>query len=233
MNPTARRAAVTGTVLAGLTTLTLITAAAASAHVTVDAPGATRGGTDQTITFRVPNELPKAATTQLQISIPTDTPIASVLPQVHPGWTVTTTTVKLAKPIHTDDGDITDAVSTVTWKAKAQADGIPAGQFDEFVLIAGLLPNVESLTLPVIQTYSDGTIVKWIERPAPGSTTQPDHPAPVLKLSANTSTKSTAPATATKTGATSTTGVTVLAIVALVLAAGAIGLTLVRTARSS
>ena len=104
---------------------------AASAHVTVSGSGATRGGSDQTITFRVPNESDKASTTELQVSLPTNTPIASVLPQVHPGWTITTTTVKLTTPIHTDDGDITEAVSTVTWKAASGA-GIPVGQFDQF-----------------------------------------------------------------------------------------------------
>ncbi|HEY1485772.1 MAG TPA: DUF1775 domain-containing protein, partial [Micromonosporaceae bacterium] len=97
--------ALAATALAGL-----VLAGPASAHVTVSAPGATAGGSDQTITFRVPNESATAATTELQVAFPTTTPIASVLPQPQPGWTVTTQTVKLATAIHTDDGDITDAV---------------------------------------------------------------------------------------------------------------------------
>src|SRR5579859_3366521 len=154
------------------------------AHVTVSAPGAARGGTDQIITFRVPNESATAATTELQVKFPTNTPIASVLPQPNPGWTVTVTSVKLAKPIHTDDGDIPEAVSEITWKADSTTAGIPVGQFDQFVVIAGLLPDAPSLTFPAIQTYSDGTVVKWIEIAAPGSSSQPDHPAPVLALGA-------------------------------------------------
>ena len=218
----------------------LVLAGPASAHVTVSAPGATAGGTDQIITFRVPNESAAAATTELQVQFPTATPIASVLPQPHPGWSVSTTSVKLAKPIVTDDGDITEAVSTVTWKADSKATGIPVGEFDQFMVIAGLLPKSASLTFPSIQTYSDGTVVKWIETPAPGSTTEPDHPAPVLSLAAAgssapagvaTSAASAAPSSGNTGKGSSTTGVTVLAIIAIVLAAAALGFTVVRTAK--
>jgi len=205
----------------------LALAVPASAHVTVSAPGATRGGTDQIITFRVPNESAKAATIELQVQFPANTPIASVLPQPHEGWKVSTTTVKLATPIHTDDGEITEAVSTVTWKANSTTAGIGVGQFDQFTVLAGQLPDAPTLTFPAIQTYSDGTVVKWIEVAAPGSTTEPDHPAPALTLGAAGS----APAIATASKSSNTTGATVLAIIALVVAAGAFGFTIVRTAK--
>jgi uncharacterized protein len=203
------------------------------AHVTVSAPGAAPGGVDQTITFRVPNESATAATVELQVKFPADTPIASVLPQPHPGWTVTTTTAKLPKPIVTDDGDITDAVSTITWKASSKADGIPVGQFDQFVVIAGLLPQARTLTFPTIQTYSDGKVVSWIETAAPGSTTEPDHPAPVLTLAAANGSGSSTGAGAEAAKGGSSTGTTVLAIIALVLAAASLGYTTIRTARRS
>jgi uncharacterized protein YcnI len=208
----------------------LALAAAASAHVTVSAPGATQGGIDQIITFRVPNESATAATTELQVKFPTTTPIASVLPEPHPGWTVATTTVKLAKPIVTDDGDITEAVSTVTWKADAKATGIPVGQFDEFVVIAGLLPEAPSLTFPAIQTYSDGKVVSWNQVAAPGSTSEPDDPAPVLTLG-KASTDTATAATPTASGKSSDTGAIVVAVIALVLAAASVGYTTVRTAK--
>src|SRR5664280_945275 len=70
----------------------------AYAHVTVSAPGATRGGSDQEITFRVPVE-ENANTVALRIALPTDTPIASVEVQAMPGWTHTQKTTKLAEPI--------------------------------------------------------------------------------------------------------------------------------------
>lgn len=162
----------------------LVTAAAASAHVTVSGPGATSGGSDQVITFRVPTESATAATTELQVKLPTDTPIASVLVQPHPGWSDHVTTAKLSKPIVTDDGAITEAVSTITWTADSKADGIQPGQFDEFVIIAGQLPDAAQLTFPTIQTYSDGSSVSWTQVAAPGSTVEPDHPAPTLTLTA-------------------------------------------------
>ena len=219
-----RRLAV-GVVLAsaGLAVL----APAAFAHVTVSAPGATSGGGDQLITFRVPNESGKgAATVELQVQLPTDTPIASVDVAPHTGWTSTVTSVKLAKPIVTDDGDITEAVSEITWKANSVADGIKPGQFDQFVIIAGQLPATATLTFPAIQTYSDGTVVKWIQVPAPGSTAAPDQPAPVLTLAAEPSSGA-----ASGSSKSSDTGAVVLAVIALVLACAALGLAVVTRVR--
>src|SRR6266496_3567413 len=99
----------------------LALAAPASAHVTVSAPGAARGGSDAVITFRVPTECDTASTTGLQVR-----PI--------PGWTHTQKTVKLAEPISTDDGDITEAVAEIDWTATA--GGIKPGEFGEFVVMA-------------------------------------------------------------------------------------------------
>jgi uncharacterized protein len=204
----------------------------AAAHVTVSAPGATAGGSDQIITFRVPNESASAATTELQVQFPTNTPIASVLPQPHPGWTITTTVKQLAKPIVTDDGDITQAVSTVTWKATSKAAGIPVGQFDQFVVLAGQLPDTSSLTFPAVQTYSDGQVVSWIQVAAPGSSAEPDHPAPELTLSKAGTSGATAGSSAGATAKkSSNTGAIVLAVIALVVAAASVGYTAVRTAK--
>src|SRR5579875_1664142 len=93
-------------------------AASASAHVTVTAPGATRGGSDQEITFRVPVEK-DVDTVGVTVQLPTNTPIASVLVEPMPGWTHTETTSKLATPIKTDDGEITSAVTVISWTAAA------------------------------------------------------------------------------------------------------------------
>jgi uncharacterized protein len=175
----------------GVATLALLAiagfaaAAAASAHITVSATGATSGGSDQVITFRVPSESTTASTTGLSVQLPTDTPIASVLVAPHTGWTDKVTTMrltKLTKPIKTDDGEITDAVSAIVWTANNKSDGIRPGQFDQFSIIAGQLPNASSLTFCAIQTYSDASSVAWIETAAPGSTAAPEHPAPVLSL---------------------------------------------------
>ena len=45
------------------------------------------------------------------------------------------------------------------------------------------LPNVPQVTFKVVQTYSDGEVVRWIELPGPDGK-EPDNPAPVVKLTA-------------------------------------------------
>lgn len=219
----------------------LALAGAAAAHVTVTAPGATRGGGDQEITFRVPVEK-DATTTALTIQLPTSTPIASVDVAQKPGWTHTEKSVTLTTPIKTDDGDITTAVSQVTWTAQ-KGEGLQPGEYGTFTILAGQLPDAASLTFPALQTYSDGSVVRWVEKQAPGSADEPEHPAPVLDLAASSAssadsagssaTPSAAPSVSARPAAssTSTTGPTVLAIVALVVAAGALGLAVVGRAR--
>jgi uncharacterized protein YcnI len=169
-----------------LGSLLLFAATSASAHVTVSSPGAVQGGYS-TITITVPTESATASTTALRVTIPADHPIASVAVQPHPGWSFSVRTTKLATPITSDDGEITEAVSEISWRADSAASAIKPGEFDTFSISAGPLPAVDALTLPTIQTYSDGSVVKWIEKAAPGSSAEPDHPAPSLVLAASAS----------------------------------------------
>ena len=209
----------------------------ASAHITVSAPGATKGGLDTVITFRVPTESAKALTTGLKVQLPTSTPIADVLVQAQPGWTHVQKSVKLATPIKTDDGEITEAVSEIDWSADP-GNGIKPGEFGTFVVIAGQLPDAPQITFKAIQTYSDGSQVAWIEVPAPGSNAEPEHPAPTLNLAAAaTGANSTGPTVSASSAPVSSgsktssqTGAVVIASIALVLAALALaGLAVVVT----
>lgn len=214
----------------------LVLAAPAFAHVTVSAPGATRGSSDQEITFRVPVEA-DVDTVGLKVALPTGTPIASVEVQAMAGWTHTEKTTKLTKPIKTDDGDITEAVAEITWTAKA-GQGVKPGEYGAFTIIAGLLPDAPTLTFKAIQTYADGSSVAWIETAAPGSSAQAEHPAPVLTLAAGTATgqQGTSAAAATAQPAAEkadNTGPVVLSIIALVLGAAALGLGVVTRARGT
>lgn len=95
----------------------------ASAHVTVTAADAAAGASDVQITFRVPNENPSARTVAVTVRFPLDTPIADVLVQPTAGWSFTEKTAKLAKPIVTDDGDVTEAVSEIDWRATGTGIG--------------------------------------------------------------------------------------------------------------
>jgi uncharacterized protein YcnI len=164
--------------------IAVATAGAASAHVTVHADAVIRQATDVAVTFRVPNELDSASTTKLQVFFPASTPLLGVLVQRHTGWTTRTTTAKLAKPVMTDDGSITEAVSEVDWTADTPADALQPGESGDFVVTAGQLPDAASVTFKALQTYSNGQVVRWIELATAGA--DPEHPAPTLDLVAPT-----------------------------------------------
>jgi len=228
----------------GVGAATVLGAGAASAHVTVAAPGVAVGATDAVITFHVPDESATASTVGLKVQLPTDHPIAGVLVAPIPGWTAKITQTKLSTPIKTDDGDITQVVSEIDWTADATS-GIKPGYFGQFTIIGGKLPNdASALTFKAIQTYSDKSIVSWIEQAAPGSTTEPDHPAPTLQLAAPTTTTHSSSAansspassptvtaaaanSSTDSSSTATAGV-VLGVVGILLGAAALTLVLLR-----
>ena len=87
-------------------------------------------------------------------------------------------TVTLAKPVVTDDGSFSAAVSEVTWRGGQ----ILPGQYQDFSVSADPLPaGVGQLAFKAIQTYSNGDVVRWIDLPQPGQPA-PEHPAPVLTL---------------------------------------------------
>ena len=206
---------------------------AAGAHVIPSPSGVPLGSTDQELTFRVPNEMAGASTVSVDMQMPTDHPLIGVLALHKPGWTVTVKTAKLPKPVVTDDGTITEAVSEVTWTGGS----IPPGQYEDFSLAVGQVPKVGStLTFKTIQTYSNGQQVAWIDA-APAGGPAPDHPAPVLALTAPTSggsagaatpgtatTTPVAPATKAKKGGPSrlAIGAGALSVVAVLLSGAAL-----------
>jgi uncharacterized protein YcnI len=164
---------------AGAVALTVALAAPASAHVTVNANAATQGGYTK-VSFRVPNESDAAATTRVEVNLPTDTPIASVSLKPVPGWTAVPVRTKLPTPIKTGDGEVTEAITKITWTAAA-GSAVKPGEFQEFDVSLGPLPAADQIVFKALQTYSDGTIVRWIDLPTTDGT-EPEHPAPVLKL---------------------------------------------------
>lgn len=170
----ARRAGAVAS-LAALSVAALATAA--SAHVTAN-PKSAEQGSYAKISFRVPNERDNAATTKLVVHLPVDHPLASVSVRPTPGWTVKAEKSKLPKPIKSHGGELTEAVTTITWSGGK----IDAGQFQEFDVSMGPLPtDTDTLMFKADQTYSNGEVVKWEEEPAEGAA-EPEHPAPTLKL---------------------------------------------------
>jgi hypothetical protein len=54
-------------------------------------------------------------------------------------------------------------------------------------MLGGVPDDASSLTFKALQTYSNGDVVRWIDVPQTGQP-EPDHPAPVLTLTAQGST---------------------------------------------
>ncbi|MGW5969964.1 YcnI family copper-binding membrane protein [Streptomyces sp. NPDC055186] len=174
----ASRIAAAGAV-AGVAVLTL--SAPAFAHVTVQPEGEAAKGGYAVVNFKVPNERDDASTTKLEVTFPTDHPLASVLPQPVDGWDVKVTKSKLDKPLEVHGRKIDEAVTKVTWTA--DDDGIEPGFFQKFPVSVGSLPeDTDELVFKALQTYSSKEVVRWIEVPQEGKD-EPDYPAPVLALS--------------------------------------------------
>jgi uncharacterized protein len=205
------------TLAAAVAVAALAVPAAASAHVTLN-PKEAAAGAYTVLDVRVPNERDNASTTKVEMQMPPG--VAAVSYQAVPGWSVKVVKAKLAKPIQTDDGPITEGVSTMTWTADGQGAAIAPGQFGDFPLqmqIPGKAGDV--LTFKALQTYSNGEVVRWIGSPSA------DEPAPTVTVTAAISdagaapaaTPTTAPPSDDDSGSSDT-----LAIVALIV--GALGL---------
>jgi uncharacterized protein YcnI len=146
---------------------------AASAHVTVT-PYTATPGSYSLITFKVPNESGTATTTRVEIDIPDATAFADVSYVPVAGWTGDLITSTLSTPIRVEGNEQKTAVTRVVFTAN-DGVGIRDGQLQLFQLSVGPVPDVGRVYLPTNQTYSDGTVVKWVDR-----TADSEHPSPVL-----------------------------------------------------
>lgn len=199
----------------------------AAAHVTVNPSTETGGGYGE-LTFRVPTESDTASTTTLQVFLPATHPLAEVLVKPHVGWTYAVKYTKLTTPITNDDGQqITQAVSEVDWTADSATDAIKPGEYDDFEISTGPFPASGAMTFKALQTYSDGSVVRWIDTSEAG-----EHPAPKLTLTpagATTSAGTGADAARQETVAERTSQTPlVLSIIALVVAVAGAGVGLRR-----
>ncbi len=153
--------------VAALTTLAVLgSSSAASAHVTITPDHAARGGYT-VLSLNVPNESATASTTKIELTIP-QAPglIKSIRVQPKAGWKAT---IQKAAGL----------VTGITWEGGT----IGPDQFDLFTISVGPLPPVKQKVFKVVQTYSDGTVARWIETKAKGAP-EPEFPAPVLTITA-------------------------------------------------
>lgn len=151
----------------------------ASAHVTVRADATASGGYAG-LTFRVPNESDSASTDTLVVTLPQDKPLANVSVKPVPGWTAEVKSAELPEPVRTNDLNLTEAPRTITWTAESKDAQIAPGEYQEFAISGGPLPEPGTLVLPAEQTYTDGEVVDWAEGPTEGE--EPEHPAPVVEV---------------------------------------------------
>ncbi|HEX6389269.1 MAG TPA: YcnI family protein [Solirubrobacteraceae bacterium] len=181
--------------------------ATADAHVTLQ-PKEVQAGAYTVANVRVPNERDDTATTKVDVRFPPGFEFASYAPV--PGWRVKV--VQQAK-----------RVARVTFTAVDGADAIKPGQFRDFPLSLKMPDKPTTLTFKALQTYSDGEVVRWI------GPEESDEPAPVVKVVKAVEAAPVAVRAATDDDSDSGT---TLAIVALVLAAASLGLTLARFRRA-
>jgi uncharacterized protein YcnI len=218
-----RRQIIVGAVLAsGL----LAGAGTAAAHV-IATPGTVTQGSATEIAFHVPDEEESASTTKLQVAFPADHPIASVTARAMPGWHITIDKVRLARPMTSDDGPVTEAVSTITWSGGT----IAPDTFADFTVSLEPVPSdTNRLVFKAVQTYDNGDVVRWIDTSTPGGA-EPEHPAPTVTLRA--AAHGAASTSVTAAPAAAGPGFGVLAGIVLGLAALALAAVSLRRTRGS
>ncbi|WFE93718.1 YcnI family protein [Micromonospora sp. WMMD987] len=126
------------------------------------------------LTFVVPEERAGARTEKIEFRLPEDAPVGEVYPLSVDGWAPLITSRELAAPVA---GIHAPSVSTVTSAVVWTRGAGPAVPGPARLSVAmGPLPQLDRMTFEVVQTYSDGTVVRWAD-PAGGG-----HPAPTLTL---------------------------------------------------
>ncbi|KXK61477.1 hypothetical protein AWW66_13335 [Micromonospora rosaria] len=121
----------------------------------------------------VPEERPGTRTRQIELRLPAQTPVAEAYPMSVDGWAPRITSRTLDEPVVSLHGPPVGTVTAaVTWIRVGGGGGGP----HRFAVSMGPLPQAERMTFEVVQTYADGTVVRWAD-PAGGT-----HPAPVLTL---------------------------------------------------
>jgi uncharacterized protein YcnI len=183
--------------------------AAAQAHVTVN-PSTAPAGSFAELLVRVPNEQDNANTTKVDLQLPPGFVEASY--EAQPGWTVKVTKRKLATPVQTDDGPVTEEVARITWTATGKQGAIAPGQFKDFPLSVQIPDSANTaLTFKALQTYSNGQIVRWIGAP------DSDTPAPQVKVTPASVTAAPAPAAKASDANGASKGLGIAALVAGIL----------------
>jgi uncharacterized protein YcnI len=156
--------------------LALLAPAAAQAHVSIH-PNEVPTGSFATLGIRVPNEMEKANTVKLAVQVPPG--FLDISTEYMPGWTSKVLTSKLAKPVQTDDGEVTEQVREIIWTGDGKQGLIPPGQFVNFSISTEIPGKAgQELTFKVLQFYDNGEVIRWIGSP------ESETPAPQIDVTA-------------------------------------------------
>ncbi|MEC0241043.1 DUF1775 domain-containing protein [Paenibacillus dokdonensis] len=115
----------------------------ASAHVTVK-PASSQPGAWETYTIKIPSEK-EIATTKVTLKVPEGVELMQYQPI--PDWKITT------------EKDSAGKISSITWNATAE--GINAGEFQQFNFVAHNPEKETDVAWNAFQYYKDGSIVEW------------------------------------------------------------------------
>lgn len=131
--------------------------------VTVTPDQAVRGDAAKLI-FRVTDERGAAYTTKIELLLPEAAPIAEVWPLTVPDWAPSVVTRKLDRPLDgLHHGRVSEVTSQITW---IRAEGAPRADAAELQVSLGPMPETDRMLFAVVQTYSDGAVVRWDAQPA-------------------------------------------------------------------
>ena len=139
--PSSRRLPI---MLAAATVAALATAAAAAAHARISPP-VSLAKTIQLYSLAVPTEIPNAYTTKIVLTVPKNFSIDSFVPA--PGWH------RVLRQTASGGGAV---VEQVAWTG----GHVPAGE-DALFQFLGEPAQTGTYAFPVVQTYSNGSIVDW------------------------------------------------------------------------
>jgi uncharacterized protein YcnI len=138
----------------------------AQAHLSIH-PNEVPAGSFATLDIRVPNETIGANVRKVEVTMPPG--ILDVSTGYTPGWSVKVTKAKLAKPVQTSSGPVTERVREVVWKGTGNLGKIPSGQFLRFPITIEIPGKAgENLTFETVEFY-EKNLVRWIGPPGSGN----------------------------------------------------------------
>jgi uncharacterized protein YcnI len=156
----------------------LLLPAAAQAHISIH-PNTIPAGAFATLDVRVPGEQEGAYVKKVDMLLPAG--FTSVDYENVPGWSAHVVTEKLASPIQTDGGPVSEEVSQIVWTWVGPLGRVDNNQFVDFPLSVAIPANLagQALAFKTVQTYSNGQVVHWIE-----PSLEAEHPAPTVNITA-------------------------------------------------